>query len=71
MLFWNVTNNIKSPCQGCCTRCVGCHSQCQNYVSYRAKIDANQAIRIAKYNEYKDVLNTMSGMTKARIYGCI
>lgn len=71
MLFGNVTNNIKSPCQGCDARHIGCHSQCQNYVSYRAKIDANQAIRIAKYNEHKDVWNAMSGITKARIYGGI
>nr|DAG87237.1 MAG TPA: hypothetical protein [Herelleviridae sp.] len=69
MLFGNVTNNIKSLCQGCDARHVGCHSQCQSYASYRAKIDANQAIRIAKYNEHKDVLSVMSGMTKARIYG--
>lgn len=71
MLFKNVTNNIKSPCQGCDARYVGCHSQCQNYASYRAKIDANQAIRIAKCKENNDVLTAMSGMTKARIYGGI
>lgn len=68
MLFGNVTNNIKSPCQGCDVRHVGCHSQCQNYTSYRVKIDANQVIRIAKYNESKDVLKAMNGMTKDRIY---
>ena len=68
MLFKN-TVNVKSPCRDCNARCTGCHGNCHAYANYRAEIDNNKAIRIAKYNECQDVLKAMSGMTKARVYG--
>ena len=68
MLFGNAAN-VKSPCRDCNARCAGCHGNCQSYANYRAEIDNNKAIRIAKYNECQDVLKAMNGMTKARVYG--
>lgn len=64
-------SGVKVPCQNCGSRYLGCHSKCGTYSEYRAKIDEIHNIRVAKYNEYRDVLHVMNNMTKARVYGGI
>lgn len=38
---------MKTPCRGCQFREVGCHSKCESYIQWRAKLD--------EYNEQKNI----------------
>ena len=31
---------MKTPCENCTERVVGCHGKCEKYLAYRADIDA-------------------------------
>ena len=45
--------SIKSPCKDCFERTVGCHSTCENYISFKKEWDARQEqIRDTKKKEY-------------------
>lgn len=33
---------MKTPCDGCTERVVGCHGKCEKYLAYRAEIDAKR-----------------------------
>lgn len=50
MAMRQVSNdNVKTPCLNCANRSVGCHGGCNNYKSYRERLDkANETIRDSK-----------------------
>lgn len=55
MIFNRV--RIASPCMGCENRHFKCHSECEKYLSYRAKLDAlrcNIQAEIAKENKAEE-----------------
>ena len=42
-----------SPCFNCAARSPGCHSTCNNYISWKEqKEEENEQIRKQRYNEY-------------------
>ena len=44
---------VSSPCKGCSDKCMGCHSDCEKYLSFREELDEyNEAIR-----KNKDISN--------------
>ena len=49
-----------SPCKNCESRCLKCHSTCEKYIIYRAKLDErNEHIR--KQRERESIIPTYGG----------
>lgn len=55
---------IKSPCNGCPRRFLGCHSKCEEYAAFREECDelAEERRRKREHNEYiADVIKRFPG----------
>lgn len=58
---------MKSPCQNCAKRTVGCHSSCESYINFRNGVDniREKMMDDKEYERYKrDVI--MNAYSKRR-----
>lgn len=58
-----------APCRDCEKRCVGCHSDCEEYGEYKANIKDNNDKRYAYWQQEKAFRSVLSRATKSRLYG--
>ena len=63
----NFGTTVKAPCKDCVNRKSGCHSKCEAYQSFRAKVNNEHMVRNAIAKENRDVFMSMHKMTRARI----
>ena len=59
---------IKPVCKDCERRNPGCHSSCQDYISYRKKLEEFNA-KVKKEKEKNAFTATWSNSTRKRIIG--
>ena len=48
---------VKNKCKGCTDRKVGCHSNCESYITYRAECERiiQNRNKDVSYNEYNGI----------------
>ena len=56
----------KSPCFRCKGRVVGCHSDCQRYLGWKAKVDEEHGALAQLVREEADITAVKKNMKKAR-----
>lgn len=57
---------IKPPCKNCQDRTIGCHATCENYISYKKKLEERNK-RISEYNDVQGFdIHMMNTFTKRR-----
>ena len=59
---------IKSPCLNCPNRTMSCHSKCESYTDYRARIDDlnNKKAEAKKQTDMVD--DCLSSISKMKMY---
>lgn len=65
---------MKTPCRGCQFRAVGCHSKCESYIQWRAKLDEYNEQKNKQGDAYKyvgdNVRTIRHRMSKLKGYSC-
>ncbi len=59
---------IKSPCFNCSIRAMSCHSKCESYTDYRARIDDLNNKKVEAKNQTRMVDDCLSGVSKMKMY---
>lgn len=59
---------IKSPCFNCLNRAMSCHSKCEPYTDYRARIDELNSRKAEIKNQVRMVDGCLSGVSKMKMY---
>lgn len=59
---------IKSPCLNCSNRAIGCHSKCEPYTDYRARIDDLNNKKAEAKKQTRMVDDCLSSMSKMKMY---
>ena len=59
---------IKSPCLNCPDRTIGCHSKCELYADFRARLDDLNNKKAETKNQTRMVDDCLSDMSKMRMY---
>lgn len=57
---------ILPPCKGCPRKAVGCHTGCEGYQAYKARVEAQNAAKQAAAAEDRDVAVARTFPTPAR-----
>ena len=59
--------NANAPCKNCEDRCVGCHSSCQRYITFKHEIDEkNKEIREKKEKIWRQTDTKINGIKRIR-----
>ena len=59
---------IKSPCFNCHNRTMSCHSKCEPYIDYRARIDDLNNKKAEVKSQIRMVDDCLSGVSKMKMY---
>lgn len=59
---------IKSPCFNCPNRVMSCHSKCEPYIDYRARIDDLNNKKAEAKKQTRMVDDCLSSMSKMKMY---
>ena len=59
---------IKSPCFNCPNRAMSCHSKCESYIDYRARIDELNSRKAEEENQIRMVKDCLSSWSKMKMY---
>lgn len=59
---------IKSPCLNCPDRTMSCHSKCELYADFRARLDDLNNKKAEAKNQTRMVDDCLSDMSKMRMY---
>lgn len=59
---------IKSPCFNCPNRTMSCHSKCEPYTDYRARIDDLNNKKAEAKKQTRMVDDCLSSMSKMKMY---
>lgn len=59
---------IKSPCFNCLNRAMSCHSKCEQYTDYRARIDDLNNKKVEAKKQTRMVDDCLSGVSKMKMY---
>ena len=59
---------IKSPCFNCPHRVMSCHSKCEPYTDYRARIDDLNNKKAEAKKQIRMVNDCLSSMSKMKMY---
>lgn len=59
---------IKSPCFNCPNRAMSCHSKCESYTDYRARIDNLNNKKAEAKKQTRMVDDCLSSMSKMKMY---
>lgn len=59
---------IKSPCFNCPNRAMSCHSKCEPYIDYRARIDDLNNKKAEEENKIRMVNDCLSSWPKMKLY---
>jgi hypothetical protein len=59
---------IKPPCLNCSNRIMGCHSKCELYIGYRARIDSLNNKKAEAKKQTRMVDDCLSDISKMKMY---
>lgn len=59
---------IKSPCFNCPNRAMSCHSKCEPYTNYRAKIDDLNNKKAEAKSQIRMVDDCLNDISKMKMY---